>query len=88
MLPWLLLTVFLCWLLGFWVWGNYRFRFRFLSFPFLDGCFFLQVSVSSLVFWPVVLVAKESSGQIGCLCWGSGGLCDLWGSGNLCDKPV
>lgn len=52
------------------------------------GVFFLQVSVFSLVFWPVVLVAKESSGQIGCLCWGSGGLCDLWGSGNLCDKPV
>lgn len=39
MLPWLLLTVFVCWLLGFWVWGNYRFRFRFLSLSFF-GCVF------------------------------------------------
>jgi hypothetical protein len=54
-LPWLLLTVFLHWPLGIWFWGNYRFRYQFLTLSVLDECFlnfFPVVSVFDLVFWP------------------------------------
>lgn len=72
MLPWLLLIMFLCWLLGIWVLDNYRFKGLFLSlfcwmgvFPWISAPFFIF-----LCEWPMFWVIGESLGPVECLCWG------------------